>query len=332
MSVFNPPEVFMGHRNARLTVFGRGLLVDRVREGMPVAHVAKAMGISRQVAYRWVARFAAEGPAGLEDRSSRPHQMPTRVSVEVEKVVVAARAEHRRGPDWLGPELGIPARTVSRILVRNGVARLADCDPLTGVRIRSSKATATRYEKDRPGELIHVDVKKIGRIPEGGGWRARGRQVRTAASRKARIGYDYVHSAVDDHSRLAYSEIHPDEQGDTCAGFLLRAAAAFAGYGIPRIEAVMTDNAWSYTRSDAFSEALGGLGAKHIKIRPHCPWQNGKVERFNRTLQIEWAYRQVFNSNHQRAAALPRWLRYYNHRRRHTALGGLPPISRVSTT
>ena len=323
----------MGHANARLTVYGRRLLVDRVREqGMPVAHVAKAMGVSRQTAHRWVARRDAEGDAGLVDRSSRPHGMPTRVSRELEKVVVAARAQHRRGPDWLGPELGIPARTVGRILVRNGVARLAECDPLTGERIRASKATATRYEKDRPGELIHVDVKKIGRIPEGGGWRARGRQVRTAASRKARIGYDYVHSAVDDHSRLAYSEIHSDEQGDTCAGFLRRAATNFAGYGIGRIEAVMTDNAWSYTRSAGFSQALADIGAKHIKIRPHCPWQNGKVERFNRTLQIEWAYRQVFTSNDERSAALPTWLWYYNNRRRHTALGGLPPISRVSTT
>lgn len=333
MSVFNPPEVFMGHRNARLTPFGRGLLVRRVRElGMPVAHAAKAMGISRQAAHRWVARFAAEGAAGLEDRSSRPHGSPTRTSPMLEAVVIAARGKHRRGPDWLGPELGIPARTVSRILARNGVARLAECDPLTGERIRASKATAIRYEKDRPGELIHVDVKKIGRIPDGGGWRALGRPVRTAARRKARIGYDYVHSAVDDHTRLAYSEIHSDEQGDTCAGFLRRAVANFAALGIPRIEMVMTDNAWSYTRSTGFTQALADIGAGHITIRPHCPWQNGKVERFNRTLQVEWAYRQVFTSNDERSAALPTWLRYYNHRRRHTALGGLPPISRVSTT
>ena len=332
MSVFNPPEVFMGHRNARLTVFGRRLLVDRVGQGMPVAHVAKAMGISRQAAHRWVARFAAEGAAGLEDRSSRPHELPRRTSVEVEARVVAARGEYRRGADWLGAELGIPARTVGRILARNGVARLAECDPLTGERIRASKATATRYEKDRPGELIHVDVKKIGRIPDGGGWRARGRQSRTAAQRKARVGYDYVHSAVDDHSRLAYSEIHRDEQGDTAAGFLLRAAAHFAAAGIGRIEAVMTDNHWSYTRCTGFTEALDTLGAKHLKIRPHCPWQNGKVERFNRTLQTEWAYHQVFTSNHQRTAALPGWLHNYNHRRRHSSLGGLPPISRLSTT
>lgn len=332
MSVFNPPEVFMGHRNARLTVFGRRLLVDRVSRGMPVAHVAKAMGISRQAAHRWVARFASEGDAGLWDRSSRPHRMPTRVSAEVEAMVVAARGEYRRGPDWLGAELGIPGRTVGRILRRNGVAPLAECDPLTGLRIRSSKATAVRYEKSRPGELIHVDVKKIGRIPDGGGWKARGRQIRSVAGPRARVGYDFVHSAVDDHSRLAYSEIHPNEQGDTCAGFLRRAATHFTAAGISRIEAVMTDNAWSYTRSIGFTEALTDIGARHIRIRPHCPWQNGKVERFNRTLQIEWAYRQLFNSNTERSQALPGWLDNYNQRRRHTALGGLPPISRLSTT
>lgn len=334
MSVFNPPEVFMGHANARLTVFGRRLLVDRVRgEGMPVAHVARAMGVSRQCVHRWVARWDAEGDAGLVDRSSRPHVSPRRVPVAVEEAVVAARAEHRRGQDWLGPELGIPPRTVSRILRRRQVPRLAECDPLTGERIRTSKATAVRYERDRPGELIHLDVKKIGRIPDGGGWRARGRLgSRTGTERRARIGYDYVHSAVDDHSRLAYSEILGDEQAETCAGFLRRAASHFASHGIRRIEAVMTDNAWPYTKSAAFTEAITRLGAHHLTIRPHCPWQNGKVERFNRTLQTEWAYRQLFDSNHQRAQALPPWLDYYNHRRRHTALAGLPPISRVSPT
>ncbi len=276
----------MGHRNARLTFLGRRLLVQRVRElGMPVAHVAKAMGVSRQCAHRWVARFDAEGEAGLVDRSSRPRRMPTRTSPEVEQAVLAARAEHRRGPDWLGAELGVPARTVSRILRRYRVPRLAECDPLTGEDIRGSKTTAVRYERDRPGELIHMDVKKIGRIPEGGGWRAHGRQMgSTSASRKARIGYDYVHSVVDDHSRLAYSEIHSDERGGTCAGFLTRAAGYFAAHGIGRIEAIMTDNHWSYTKSRAVTEAISSLDAKHLRIRPHCPWQNGKVERFNRSL------------------------------------------------
>ena len=323
----------MGHRNARLTVVGRRLLVRRVREeGWPVSHAAKAMGVSRQCAHRWVARFDTEGDAGLEDRSSRPHRIPNRTSTEVEQTVLAARVLYRRGPDWLGPELGVPARTVTRILRRHGMPRLADCDPLTGEVIRASKTTAVRYERDRPGELVHVDVKKIGRIPPGGGWRARGRQATNPGKKQRRVGYDYVHSAVDDHSRLAYSEVLCDEQGDTCAGFLARPATYFADQGIDRIEAVMTDNHWSYTKSSAVTDILDTLGATHITIRPHCPWQNGKVERFNRTLQTEWAYRQVFTSNHQRSAALAPWLEYYNHKRRHTALGGHPPISRLSPT
>jgi len=324
----------MGHRNARLNVFGRSLLVQRVRiEGWPVAHAAKAMGVSRQCAHRWVARWDAEGDAGLEDRSSRPHRMPTRTSPEVEQRVLEARRRDRRGPDWLGAELGVPARTVTRILRRHQMPRLAQCDPLTGAVIRASKTTAIRYERDRPGELVHVDVKKIGRIPDGGGWRAWGRQMGSSwAKRKARIGYDYVHSAVDDHTPLAYSEILADEQGDTAAGFLLRAAQFFATCGIERIETVMTDNHWSYTKSRAVTETLASLGTAHITIRPHCPWQNGKVERFNRTLHIEWAYRQVFTSNQQRTEALPTWLDYYNHRRRHSSLGGRPPINRLSPT
>jgi len=251
--------------------------------------------------------------------------MPTRTDPTVEQAVVAARARYRRGPDWLGAELGVAARTVSRILARHGVPRLAECDPLTGHVIRASKTTAVRYERDRPGELVHVDVKKIGRIPPGGGWRAWGRQMgSTAARKKTRIGYDYIHSAVDDHSRLAYTEIHPDERGVTCAGFLIRAAAYFADHGITRIQQVMTDNHWSYTKSRAVTQTLDRLNAEHLTIRPHCPWQNGKVERFNRTLQTEWAYRQVFTTNHERTQALAPWLEYYNHQRRHTALDVSP--------
>jgi transposase InsO family protein len=327
------PEVFVAHRNARLTVHGRRLLVDRVRrQGMPVAHVARAMGVSRQCAHRWVARFDAEGDAGLFDRSSRPRRIPTKTSPRVEQRVLAARRKHRRGQDWLGPELGVPARTVSRILRRNQVPRLAVCDPMTGEVIRASKATAVRYERDRPGELVHMDVKKIGRIPDGGGWRAHGRKIgRTWQQKKARIGYDYVHSVVDDHSRFAYSEILDDEQGDTCAAFFARAIEEFAAHRITITE-VMTDNHWSYTRSAALAAVLADTDIKHRLIRPHCPWQNGKVERFNRTLQTEWAYRRVFTSNTQRRRALAPWLNNYNTHRRHSALGGHPPISRLSPT
>jgi transposase InsO family protein len=321
----------VAHRNARLTFHGRLLRVQRVRDQqMPIAHVARAMGISRQCAHRWVARFDAEGEAGLHDRSSRPKRSPTRTPPEIEAVVLAARAEHRRGQDWLGPELGVPARTVSRILRRHDVPRLCVCDPMTGEVIRASKTTAVRYERDRPGELVHMDVKKIGRIPPGGGWRAHGREAGdTYAHKKARIGFDYVHSLVDDHSRLAYSEILPDERAPTCTQFLARAVEHFAAHGIDRIDAVMTDNHWSYTRSSSLPALLKRLRATHVLIRPHCPWQNGKVERFNRTLQTEWAYHRVFISNDERAAALAPWLEAYNTRRRHSALGGLPPVSRL---
>lgn len=328
------PKVLMSHRNARLNFHGRRLLAHRVRVlGWPVAHAAKAQGVSRQCAHRWIARYDLHGEAGLHDRSSRPHHSPRRTASVVEERVVTLRREQRRGQDWLGPELGLAPRTVSRILRRHHLPYLRECDPLTGTVIRASKTTAVRYERDRPGELVHMDVKKIGRIPDGGGWRAHGRQMgSTAARKRARIGYDYVHSMVDDHSRLAYSEILPDEKGATCAAFLARAATYFASQGIDRIERVMTDNHFSYRHTRAVAEVITALGARHVFIRPHCPWQNGKVERFNRTLQTEWAYRQVFASNTERSAALAPWLENYNTRRRHTALGGLPPISRLSPT
>jgi transposase InsO family protein len=316
-----------------LTLHGRRLLVRRIREeGAPVAHVAKAMGVSRQCAHRWVNRYDTEGDAGLVDRSSRPHHTPTRTTAAIEAQVLDARLEHRRGQDWLGPELGIPARTVSRILRRHDVPRLAECDPMTGDVIRSSKTTAVRYEKDQPGELVHMDVKKIGRIPDGGGWRAHGREMGSTGLRKrTRIGYDYVHSVVDDHSRYAYSEILPDEKAATCSAFFERALDQFAAHNVA-VAAVMTDNHWSYTHSNALAQLLSEWNVKHVLIKPHCPWQNGKVERFNRTLQIEWAYRRVFETNTARAVALAPWLNYYNTRRRHSALGGQPPINRLSPT
>lgn len=320
----------MSHRNARLTVHGRMLIVQRHRAGWKQAHIAAAMGVSRKCVKTWIDRHEAEGEAGLENRSSRPHSMPTRAAPEVERRVLAARAEHRDGPDVLGPKIGVPARTVSRILRRHGVPYLRECDPMTGEVIRSSKATAVRYERDRPGELVHMDVKKLGKIPDGGGWRAHGRAATVDhRHKKVRVGYDYVHSLVDDHSRLAYSEILPDEKGVTCAAFLERAATYFAAKGIPRIEKVMTDNAFAYRHSNDVKRVCAALGATQKFIKPHCPWQNGKVERLNRTLATEWAYRQPFTTNDQRTAALAPWLEHYNTVRRHSALGGKPPISRL---
>jgi transposase InsO family protein len=319
----------VSHRNARLTFHGRLLIVRRHRTGWKQAHIAAAMGVSRKCVRTWIDRYAAEGEAGLRDRSSRPHSMPTRTPAEVEQRVLQARREHRRGQDWLGAELGVPARTVSRILRRHRVPHLRACDPMTGQVIRASKTTAVRYERQRPGELVHMDVKKLGKIPDGGGWRAHGRGPGDNRNRRQGTGYDYVHSLVDDYSRLAYSEILPDEKGTTCAAFLTRAAAYFAEHGIAQIERLLTDNAFAYRHSLAVREACAAIGARQKFIKPHCPWQNGKVERFNRTLQVEWAYRQVFTSNAARAAALAPWLEYYNNRRRHSALDGLPPISRL---
>lgn len=289
------------------------------------------MGVSRKCVKTWLDRYAAQGEAGLAERSSRPHRSPRRTPLEVEERIVRLRRERRCGPDQIGAELGVAARTVSRVLARHRVPRLCALDPITGKVIRASKATTVRYERDRPGELVHMAVKKIGRIPDGGGWRAHGRHCASITrDRATKIGFDYIHSLVDDHSRLAYSEVLPDEKGTTCAGFLDRAAAYFARHGITRIERVMTDNAWAYKWS--LRAIVAKLGARQVFIKPHCPWQNGKVERLNRTLQTEWAYRRIYTSNTERTAALAPWIEHYNTRRRHSALGGHPPISRLLPT
>jgi transposase InsO family protein len=318
----------MTHINARLNMHGRTLLITRVlHHERPVAHVAKELGISRQCAHRWVNRYRTEGPAGLRDRSSRPRSSPTQTSPDKVAAVLAARAQLRTGPMRIAAATGVPARTVSRILVRNHVPRLAWCDPLTGALIRASRATANRYERDRPGELVHVDVKKLGRIPDGGGWRAHGRGARPRNHRG--LGFDYVHAVIDDHSRLAYAEIHDDEKGATAAAVLLRAADFFARNGISRIERVISDNAFAYRYSAAFKAAVAQIGAEQRFIKPHCPWTNGKIERLNRTLAPEWAYRDVFTSNQARHDALAPWLNHYNTERIHTGIG-TTPIKRVS--
>ncbi|MFE5713720.1 IS481 family transposase [Streptomyces sp. NPDC056501] len=311
----------MAHRSARLTVFGRRLLVERVCSGRPVAHVAAEMGISRATAHKWIRRWRTEGAAGLHDRPSRPRTTPHRTPAAVEELVCDLRQSRKLGPARIGPILGLPASTVHRILTRHGLNRLAWLDRPTGTVIR-------RYERERPGELVHVDVKKLGRIPDGGGHRTLGRQAGRATLNS--MGFDYVHSAVDDHSRLAYSEIHPDEKVATCAGFLTRAAAFFQTCGITRIERVLTDNAWAYRKSMAWKAALADLGATGKLTRAYRPQTNGKVERFNRTLLDEWAYLRPYTSNHERTQALADFLHTYNHHRCHTALDGDPPISRVN--
>ncbi|MFJ3842431.1 IS481 family transposase [Streptomyces sp. NPDC090054] len=311
----------MSHRNARLTVFGRRLLVERVRSGRAVAHVAAEMGISRATAHKWMRRWRAEGDAGLHDRSSRPRTTPHRTPADIEARVCDLRRTRKLGPARIGPVLGLPTSTVHRILTRHGLNRLAWLDRPTGTVIR-------RYERERPGELIHVDVKKLGRIPDGGGHKAIGRQAGRAT--RGQMGFDYIHSAVDDHTRLAYSEIHPDEKVATCAGFLTRAAAFFHSQGITRIERVLTDNAWSYRKGLAWKAVLAELGASGKLTRAYRPQTNGKVERFNRTLLEEWAYLRAYTSNQERTEALADFLHTYNHHRCHTALDGKPPISRVN--
>jgi transposase InsO family protein len=320
----------VSHANARLTVYGRLELVRRVIEdGRPVAHVVKELNVSRPTGYKWLRRYREYGPAGLVDRSSRARRQPHRTPVEVEARILALRAERKLGPARIGPLVGLAPSTVHAVLTRHGMHRLAWLDRPTGQLVR-------RYERDRPGELVHVDVKKIGRLRPGGGWRVHGRdsdQARAARREQNsghRVGYDFVHCAVDDHTRIAYAEIHSDEKATTCAGFLLRAAEHFATLGIPRIERVMTDNAKAYRIGRAWHEALDTLGAQARFTRNYRPQTNGKAERFNRTLSDEWAYVRPFADSDDRAAALPIWLHTYNHHRSHTALGGLPPISRVN--
>jgi transposase InsO family protein len=322
----------MSHANARLTVHGRAELVRRVVElGRPVAHVVIELNVSRATGYKWLARWRTEGMAGLLDRPSRAHRLPAKTAVELETQVLALRAERKLGPARISPLVGLAPSTVHAVLRRHGMHRLAWLDRPTGELVR-------RYERNRPGELVHVDVKKLGVIRPGGGWRVHGRDSaqrnhsRNEQLAGRRVGYDYVHCAIDDNTRLAYAEIHSDETAATCARFLRAAAAWFAEHGIDRIERVMTDNARAYRISHAWRDALADVGAQARFTRPYRPQTNGKAERFNRTLADEWAYIRPFNSSAERTSALPDWLHTYNHHRSHTALGGRPPISRITVS
>lgn len=309
------------HPRPRLSPYGRFLLVTRVREeGWSVATAAKASGVSRATGYKWVRRYDQEGLDGLEDRSCRPHTSPCQLEPEQEAAIVSLRCDSKLGPHRLASRTSSPRSTCYKVLRRHRLHRLDWMDWPTGRLIR-------RYEYQAPGELVHVDVKKLGRIPPGGGHRAHGRQARP--QRKQGLGYDYIHSMVDDHSRFAYSEVLPDEQGATAAGFLRRAGRFFADHGI-EIDRVMTDNAFAYRHSRDFQAALRELGARHRLIPPYRPQLNGKVERFNRTLLEEWGYVRRYDGNEERVALLGDWLHRYNYHRTHTALAGLPPISRVN--
>ena len=310
----------MLHRNAKLTPAGRRLLVDRIASGRPVAHVAAEMGVARQTAHRWWRRFVAEGESGLQDRSCRPRRSPRRTPRALERRIERLRRRQKLGPVRIGYRLGLAASTVYRVLCRLGLQRLSWLDRPTGRVIR-------RYEHPHPGDLLHMDIKKLGRIPPGGGWRAHGRG---RAGARQRVGYAYIHSAVDDHSRLAYSEVLADERAVTVVAFWRRALAWFADRGVTA-QAVLTDNGSAYRSAD-FARACLAAGIRHRRTRPYRPQTNGKVERFNRTLLEEWAYVRVYRSEQARTAALARWLHHYNHHRGHTALGGLPPVSRVTNS
>jgi len=289
--------------------------VDRIEtDGWSTARAAEAAGVSRQTATKWVRRYRDFGIDGLEDASSRPQHSPRALPKAQVEAILLARHELGVGPHRLAPLLGIPRSTIGDVLERHGLSRLADRDRPTGIPIR--------YVRERPGELLHMDVKKLGRIPDGGGHRFRGRGHGTP---RARRGYDDIHQVVDDMSRVAYGAIYADERGPTCAAFLREAAAFFARLGV-RIERVMTDNAKNYTASRAFAGALDEIGARHLRTKPFRPQTNGKSERFNRTLLDEWAYARPYDSNNERLLAFGPWLDHYNQHRPHSALGGRTPM------
>jgi transposase InsO family protein len=323
----------MSHANAALTPVQRlrlaRLVVD---DDWSIAQAAAYFHVSWPTAKRWSDRYRAMGKAGMVDRSSRPHHSPNRTSQHQVRRIVHLRWKKRLGPVAIGAKLGIPASTVHVVLVRCRLNRLHHVDVRTGEPIR-------RYEHDKPGAMIHVDVKKLGNIPDGGGWRYVGRQQgkknRSAtpdkprdAHRGRKMGTAFVHTVIDDHSRVAYAEIHDDEKAETAIGVLRRAVSWFAARGIT-VERVLSDNGSAY-KSHAWRDACNELGIRAKKTRPYRPQTNGKIERFHRTLADGWAFSRHYNSESARRAALPAWIHHYNHHRPHTAIGTVPPISRLT--
>jgi transposase InsO family protein len=323
----------MPHRNAPLSELGRLRLARCVvDEGWPLRRAAERFQVSPATAKRWADRYRQQGPAAMVDRSSRPHRSPGCTPTRTERRVIKVRVLRRWGPARIAYLLGLNPSTVHRILRRYKVARLTHLDRATGRVIR-------RYEHDAPGDLVHVDIKKLGNIPDGGGHRAVGRRAgqrhrtRTAGKTLDRngnshLGYSYVHNTVDDHSRLAYSEILADERKETAVAFWQRAQTFFASHGIT-VKRVLTDNGSCY-KSRLWAQALADAAITHKRTRPYRPQTNGKVERFNRTLLDEWAYARPYRSETERRAVHTHWLHTYNHHRGHTALGGHPPLSRVT--
>jgi transposase InsO family protein len=313
------------HRNAALSLKGRRELCRRVVEGeRTLSEAAAAAEVSVRCARKWVARYRAQGELGLLDRSSAPHSIPHRTSEQRIDAIVALRRLRFTGPE-IAEVLGMALSTVSGILTRCGMGKLG----------RLGLEPAQRYERARPGELIHVDVKKLRPIgPKGAGHRVTGRRHRTPRKRDAAgvdrgtLGWEHVHIAIDDCTRLAYAEILTDEKGQTAVGFLSRAIAFYQRHGIT-VQSVMTDNGSAYM-SALHALACRRLHVKHIRTRPHRPQTNGKAERFIRTLLSGWAYGAIYRNSTERKAALDGWLWHYNHLRKHSALGHHPPITKAT--
>ncbi|OHT91084.1 IS481 family transposase [Mycobacterium syngnathidarum] len=313
----------MVHANACLTPKGRLRLARCVvDDGWAYARAAERFQCSRATAKKWADRYRAGGQDAMADRSSRPHRSPRRLCQRLERRIIKVRFTRRWGPHRIAAHLRLPRSTVEAVLRRYRMPLLGDLDQASGLPVRRPKPH--RYEHAAPGDLVHVDIKKLGRIPDGGGHRKLGRQA--GRRNRANMGYSYLHHAVDDHSRLAYSEILDDERKQTAADFWVRARAFFADHGIT-VKRVLTDNGSCY-RSKVFADALG-KDVTHKFTRPYRPQTNGKVERFNRTLATEWAYAQIYLSDQARAATYPDWLHHYNHHRPHTGIGGKTPIERL---
>jgi transposase InsO family protein len=330
------------HANALLTPRGRLELAQCVvDDGWALRRAAERYQVSVPTAQRWASRLRrayADGVEPLEamqDRPSRPHRSPRQTRRPMVRSILHLRRKRGWGPARIAHKLGMRPSTVHRVLRREGEPLLHETDLATRRAIRKK---VKRYEHDAPGDLIHVDIKKLGKIPDGGGWRVHGRgKAATGNSALRRAldktttgarGYGYVHTALDDHSRLAYSEVLPDEQAETAAAFWRRAVAWFLAQGIT-IKRVLTDNGSCY-RSRLWAQACTELNITHKRTRPYRPQTNGKVERFNRTMLAEWAYVRPYPSETARRTALRKWLHIYNHHRTHTALGGRPPASRVT--
>lgn len=325
----------MSHANAALTPRARlrlaQLVVDR---RWTYAAAAKMFMVSPRTAKKWADRYRCEGAAGMTDRSSRPHTSPNKTGPAVVRQIVGLRWRHRLGPVQIAGRLGMQASTVHAVLVRCRINRLSHIDRVTGEPLR-------RYEHPHPGSMIHVDVTKFGNIPDGGGHKFLTRQqsrangIATAKRTGERgkysrplIGTAFVHTVIDDHSRMAYAEICTDEKATTAIGVLQRAVTWFADKGVT-VERVLSDNGAAY-RSYAWRDACAALDIKHRRTRPYRPQTNGKIERFHRTLADGWAYARLYESTEQRNAALPGWLHFYNHHRAHSAIGGQPPVTRLT--